>query len=163
RPLRRHAQRSYLVSKSLHEYYQAELVYIRQTAQEFAKQFPATANRLLLEANRSLDPHVERLLEGFAFLTGRLQPKLDDESPAVPDHPRSVPYRHRPALVPSTPLVQSARDPERADRPGGFKPAKHSPLQAPRVGGVECKFRPGCETPLWPAAVTDAKLQQPPF
>ena len=89
------------MSKSLHEYYQAELVYIRQTAQEFAKQFPATANRLLLETNRSLDPHVERLLEAFAFLAGRVHHKLDDEFPELTDALLSVLYPHYLAPVPS--------------------------------------------------------------
>jgi type VI secretion system protein ImpG len=151
------------VSKSLHEYYEAELVYLRQTAQEFARQFPATANRLLLEANRSLDPHVERLLEGFAFLTGRVQHKLDDEFPELTDALLSVLYPHYLAPVPSMAIVQFDLDPERAQLPDGFKLARHSPLHSARVGGVECKFRTGYETTLWPVAVTEARLQQPPF
>ena len=36
-----------------------------------------------LLAERSGDPDVERLLEGFAFLTGKLREKLDDELPVI--------------------------------------------------------------------------------
>jgi type VI secretion system protein ImpG len=151
------------VSKSLLEYYQSELVYIRQTAQEFAKQFPATASRLLLEANRSLDPHVERLLEGFAFLAGRVQHKLDDEFPELTDALLSILYPHYLAPVPSMAIVQFDLDPERAQLPNGFKLDRHSPLHSARVGGVECRFRTGYETTLWPVAVTEARLQPPPF
>ncbi len=151
------------MSKSLHEYYQTELVFIRQTAQEFARQFPATANRLLLEANRSLDPHVERLLEGFALLAGRVHHKIDDEFPELTDALLSVLYPHYLAPIPSMAIVQFDLDPERAQLPDGFRIDKHSQMHSARVGGVECKFRTGYETTLWPVAVTNAKLLQPPF
>jgi type VI secretion system protein ImpG len=151
------------VSKPLHEYYQSELVFIRQMAQEFAKQFPATANRLLLETNRSLDPHVERLLEGFALLAGRIQHKLDDEFPELTDALLSVLYPHYLAPIPSMAIVQFELDPERAQLPDGFLIDKHSQLHTARVGGIECKFRTGYPTTLWPVAVTEARLQQAPF
>ena len=126
------------MSKSLHEYYQSELVFIRQTAQEFAKQFPATANRLLLETNRSLDPHVERLLEGFALLAGRVHHKLDDEFPELTDALLSVLYPHYLAPIPSMAIVQFDLDPERAQLPDGFRdrpaqPAAHAPRRRRRV------------------------------
>ena len=54
------------MSESLYPYYERELTFIRQLAQEFAKQYPAAAGRLLLETNRSTDPHIERLIESFA-------------------------------------------------------------------------------------------------
>ena len=57
----------------LFPYYERELTFIRQLAAEFAKQHPAAAGRLLLEPNRSVDPHVERLIESFALLAGRVQ------------------------------------------------------------------------------------------
>src|ERR1700704_5367284 len=65
------------MSEDLYSYYERELLFIRQLSQEFARQYPAAAGRLLLEPNRSTDPHVERLIEAFALLTGRIQHKLD--------------------------------------------------------------------------------------
>jgi type VI secretion system protein ImpG len=59
-------------------YYQDELRYLREMGREFAQQHPEVAP-LLLEAGS--DPSVERLLEGFAFLTARIREKLDDELP----------------------------------------------------------------------------------
>lgn len=59
-------------------YYQDELRYLREMGKEFAEQHPEAAP-LLLEAGA--DPSVERLLEGFAFLTARIREKLDDELP----------------------------------------------------------------------------------
>jgi len=58
-------------------YYNRELQYIRETGQEFAKEFPKIAGRLGIESLECTDPYVERLLESFAFLTARVQLKID--------------------------------------------------------------------------------------
>ncbi len=69
------------MSEVLYPYYERELLFIRQLAQEFAKQYPVAAGRLYLEPNRSADPHIERLIESFALLSGRIHHKLDDDFP----------------------------------------------------------------------------------
>jgi len=53
--------------------YNRELQYVRELGGEFAKEFPKIAGRLGLEGFECVDPYVERLLEGFAFLTARVQ------------------------------------------------------------------------------------------
>ena len=65
---------------SINRYFQDELAYLREIGDEFARENPRLAPYLSRE---SQDPDVERLLEGFAFLTGRLREKLDDELPEV--------------------------------------------------------------------------------
>ena len=65
---------------SFNHYYQSELTALRQLGKRFAERSPALAP-FLGQAGR--DPDVERLLEGFAFLTGRLRQKLDDELPEL--------------------------------------------------------------------------------
>ena len=60
--------------------YQDELQYLRDLGKEFAAAYPAIAPML---AERGGDPDVERLLEGVAFLTGKIRQKLDDELPEV--------------------------------------------------------------------------------
>src|SRR5258708_466307 len=42
---------------------------------ECAEKYPKTAARLSLEADRCEDPHVERMIEAFAFLAGRTRLK----------------------------------------------------------------------------------------
>jgi type VI secretion system protein ImpG len=151
------------VSATLYRYYQRELVFIRQMAQEFAKQFPGAAARLLLEENRSLDPHVERLLEGFALLAGRVQLKIDDEFPELTDALLNILYPHYLAPIPSTSVVQFDLDPERAQLPNGFVIERHARLRASPVGGLRCRFRTASPTILWPVAVTEAKMLVAPF
>ena len=84
-------------------YYQDELRYLREMGREFAEQHPEAAP-LLLEAGA--DPSVERLLEGFAFLTARIREKLDDELPefTVALLEAMLPHLLRP--VPSLTILQ---------------------------------------------------------
>jgi len=66
--------------------YNDELVYLRETAREFGEEHPTVAGRLGLDASGEVDPHVERLLEGVAFLAARVQLKLQDQFPDFTQH-----------------------------------------------------------------------------
>jgi type VI secretion system protein ImpG len=61
-------------------YFQDELNFLRETGKDYARLNPKLAKYL---AESSTDPDVERLMEGFAFLTARLRAKIDDELPEL--------------------------------------------------------------------------------
>jgi type VI secretion system protein ImpG len=151
------------MSHALFPYYQRELLFIRELAQEFARQYPGPAGRLLLEPNRSTDPHVERLIESFALLAGRIHHKLDDEFPELTDALLGVLYPHYLAPIPSLALVQLELDAGRAQLPNGFRIDRHSRLHTQAVDGLACQFRTCYPVTLWPVALTAARLQPPPF
>jgi type VI secretion system protein ImpG len=151
------------MSQTLYHYYERELTFIRQFAQEFAQQFPAAAGRLLLEPNRSTDPHIERLIEAFALLTGRIQHKLDDEFPELTTALLGVLYPHYLAPIPSMAIVQFELDTARAREPGGFLIDRRSHLITKPVNDLPCRYRTGYPARLWPIRVMDAKLLRPPF
>ena len=65
---------------SFNRYYQEELLALRELGREFTDRNPALAPFL---GTPGRDPDVERILEGFAFLSGRLRQKLDDELPEI--------------------------------------------------------------------------------
>ena len=73
-------------------YYERELDYLRKSAAQFAEKHPKVASRLVLEPTKCEDPHVERLLEGFAFLAARVHSKLDDEFPEITEGLLSIVY-----------------------------------------------------------------------
>src|ERR1700722_17164686 len=116
------------MSEVLFPYYERELLFVRKFAQEFARRYPAAAGRLMLDGGRSADPHIERLIESFAPLTGRVQHKLDDEFPELTDALLSVLYPHYLSPIPSMAIVQFDVDPNRAKLPGGFAIEQHSKL-----------------------------------
>ena len=65
---------------AFNRYFHDELSALRELGKEFSLRNPRLAPFLAEEAQ---DPDVERLLEGVAFLSGRLRQKLDDELPEV--------------------------------------------------------------------------------
>lgn len=148
---------------TLFPYYERELIFIRQFAQDFAKQYPAAAARLRLEPTQSTDPHIERLIESFALLAGRVHHKLDDEFPELTDALLGLLYPHYLAPVPSMAIVQFELDAERATLPDGFHLEKHSTVSTTQLSEGACKYRTGYPTTLWPIAVTSAELLSPPF
>lgn len=61
-------------------YFREELDYLRQLGKLLAKEKPHLAPFL---AEKEADPDVERLLEGFAFLSGNLRSRIEDEFPEL--------------------------------------------------------------------------------
>ena len=55
----------------------------------------------------TLDPYVERLLEGFAFLAARLQMRMDAEFPRFTQHLFEMVYPHYVCPTPSMAVVPS--------------------------------------------------------
>ncbi|SLM32868.1 hypothetical protein MTBBW1_80211 [Desulfamplus magnetovallimortis] len=83
-------------------YYQNELDKLRNLAREFAQAHPAAAPML---ARESVDPDVERLLEGTAFLTGHIQQKIDDDFPEIIHGLMDILYPHYMRPVPAISIV----------------------------------------------------------
>ena len=52
-------------------YYEQELRFIRQMAAEFQAKYSDVASGIELGPDKCADPHVERMIEAFALLTGR--------------------------------------------------------------------------------------------
>src|SRR5690349_22394110 len=88
------------------DYYNRELGYFRQMAGEFAAQFPKVAARLNMTGIDVADPYVERLLEGVAFLTARVQLKMDAEFPRFSQRLLEIAYPGYLAPTPAAAVVQ---------------------------------------------------------
>ena len=61
----------------LMDYFTRELEYLRRAGKDFGKKYPQVASKLDLRESESLDPHVERLIESFAFLSARVRRDID--------------------------------------------------------------------------------------
>lgn len=142
------------------DYYERELTYLRRTGADFAKRYPRVASRLMLEPTKCDDPHVERLLEGFAFLAARTHLRLDDDAPEIAEALLDAAYPQYVRPIPSLSLVQLHADPERAVAAGHRVPAG-SLLYSREVGGAPCKFRTCYDTVLWPVDVAGARWMAP--
>lgn len=137
-------------------YYQEELAYLREMGKEFAAAHPAVAH--MLESGGS-DPEVERLLEGVAFLTGRVRQKLDDEIPELFQSMMSLLWPHYLRPVPSTGILQFQPAMEQLN--GVIPVARGVEVESIPVDGTACRFRTCYDVDLAPLEIAAVSLDLP--
>ncbi|MBO0912497.1 MAG: type VI secretion system baseplate subunit TssF, partial [Acidobacteria bacterium] len=137
-------------------YYERELLFVRRMAQEFAEQYPQRASALKLTHAGCDDPHVERILEAFALIAGRIQRKIDDEFPEITQALLDVLYPHLLRPVPSMAIAQFEVDREQAKSPTGHLVPRGSITYTEPAGGIECRFRTAYPVRLFPVGVRSA-------
>jgi type VI secretion system protein ImpG len=142
-------------------YYERELAFMRQLGAEFAQKYPKVAGRLQLEADKCEDPHVERLVEAFAFLAARVHLKIEDEFPEITESFLNVLYPHYLAPVPSLTVVEFPLEFELGNLANGHLVPRGTGLYSPPVQGTPCRFRTCYPVTLWPLRVAAAALESP--
>lgn len=140
-------------------YYNRELQYLRELGGEFARQFPKIAGRLGLEAFECADPYVERLLEGFAFLSARVQLKIDSEFPRFTEHLLSLVYPHYLSPTPSMAVVKLSPNHRQGQLNEGFCVPRGSALRSNvgRGDQTACEYRTAHDVTLWPLEITSVE------
>ncbi len=141
----------------MQQYYEAELRKLRESALHFAKRHPEQAQMLGLQSLRDRDPYIERLLEGTAYLTAKLQQRIDDD---IPELSASLLEQLCPQLLRHIPALTIA---EFSYRPGqlqqGYKITKHAQIYSDSVGNNEektpCYFRTTHPVTLLPLNISD--------
>jgi type VI secretion system protein ImpG len=152
------------MSDELLPYYNRELSVIRHLAAQFAQDHPKIAGRLRLgEEGLSEDPHVERMIEAFAYLNARTRHKLEDEFPELTEALLGVLYPHYQAPIPSLAIVQFELDPGQKQLTTGHTIPRHTPLETEPIEGEPCRFRTCYPVTLWPISIQEASWSKPPF
>lgn len=101
-------------------YYTKELNYLREEGARFAERNPEVAYHLGFgsQSTTAADPHAERIVESFAFLTGKLSSFLDAQFPELvhslfqmlyPYYLRPIPAKTLVALTPIEGMVDMSR------------------------------------------------------
>jgi type VI secretion system protein ImpG len=138
----------------IEKYYKDELLYLRELGQEFALAHPALAHNL---SGSGHDPDVERMLEGFAFLSARVRQKLDDEFPELVHGVMQLMWPHYLRPVPSmsilefVPTLQALRQSQSVPR--------GTEVQSVPVDGTPCRFRTAYDVTLHPLSLETAALE----
>ena len=144
------------MSSELLPYYERELLFIRKMASEFAEQYPERAAALRLTHNGCEDPHVERMIEAFALIAGRIQRKIDDEFPEITQALLDVLYPHFLRQVPTMAITQFEVDPEQSKSSTGYLVPQGTLAYSEPIGGVQCRFRTAYPVRLFPIKVVSA-------
>lgn len=144
-------------------YYNRELAFFRRMAAKFAAANPKVAARLRLGPEASEDPHVERLIQAFAFLNARTRHKLEDDFPEISDALLSVLYPHYLAPIPSMAIVQFVLDPSQSGLTAGYHLDRDTELETEPIQGEPCRFRTTYPVHLWPIRLASAELSGRPI
>lgn len=139
-------------------YYERELTALRKLSSEFAHRYPKIASRLQLEDDACDDPHVERMIESFAFLTGRIHKKLDDEFPQITEALLSVLYPHFLRPVPSMSIVQLSPAPQ-VELSAVQRVPRGAELLSRPVQGVPVRYRTAYPVDVWPVRIVEAAFE----
>jgi type VI secretion system protein ImpG len=139
--------------------YETELAFMREMGREFAEAYPKIAGRLGMEGLEVLDPYVERLIEGFAFLAARVQLELDLQYPVFTQHLLEIVFPHYLAPVPSMVIARFQPDPQQGSIAGGYRLPRGAILRAPLREGEQtaCEFRTAQDVTLWPLRVAEVQ------
>lgn len=135
------------------DHYEAELSKLREEAVVFAHDHPAAAHALALGRGRSGDPHVELLLQSFAFLTGRLRHQVEQDNALLPNTLLAQLYPHLAAPIPSLLVAQLKVGPDTS----GMLPRGrefHATAHDKHGRNVRCRLSTCYDTPLAPLDVT---------
>ncbi|RYF82135.1 MAG: type VI secretion system baseplate subunit TssF [Comamonadaceae bacterium] len=139
--------------------YEQELRYFRESSGEFARAFPKIAHRLGIEGQEVADPYVERLIEATAFLSARVNLKLDAEYPRFTGHLLDIVYPHFLAPTPSMAICAFTPMQDDANLAMGPTLPRGSALRARQAAGqnTHCEFRTSQALRVWPVEITRAQ------
>ncbi len=151
------------MSDTLDAAYQKELDFFRSTVREFSDRFPKIANRLTLSASGVKDPHVERLIQAFAYMNARTRLKLDDSFPELVDAMLGILYPHMVAPIPSMSVVGFKLNRAQKDLTEGHLLKRHSAIESEKVRGNHCLFRSCFPVRLFPMDPVSVRLLPRPF
>ncbi len=139
--------------------YEGELAFMRDMGTEFAAEFPKIGARLGLSNTDVADPYVERLLEGFAFLTARVQLKMEAEFPTFTQSLLQMVYPHYLAPTPSMAVVRFQPNTATGALPQGVVLPPGTELRS--LLGTEdqtnCEFRTAHPVQLLPIELAEAE------
>jgi type VI secretion system protein ImpG len=142
-------------------YFEEEMRYLQDAAKVFAKAHPEQARYLNVDSVSDRDPYVERLFEGFAFLSGRIHKRLDDEMPEYTESLIQLLYPHFLKPIPALTIVEFDVEPglvqETTVLDRGLE-VRSDPVGEERV---PCRFTTTQDTPLHPIRLEEAALQYP--
>ena len=141
------------------KHYESELGFIREMGAEFAEAYPKIASRLGILPMEVLDPYVERLLEGFAFLSARVQLELDLQFPQFTQNLLEIVYPHFLAPIPSMTVARFVPDPAQGGLEAGYLVPRGATLRGHVLEGEQtaCRFTTSQDVTLWPLEVAEAE------
>lgn len=142
------------------DYYLRELEWLRVEGAAFAKRYPNIASRLDIGLAESADPHVERLIESVAFLTGRVNRNIEEDFTEIPLALLTILSPHLSEPIPSMTILSF--QPEGVALPPEISIPNGSKFQTDLWYGTPCFFTTCMPLSLY-LLTTETVRMQPRF
>ena len=140
-------------------YYNQEIEYLQHAGARFAEHHPKVAQRLKINDTHVSDPHTARLIESFAFLTARINYKIDQNFAELATRLLDVLYPHMTRPFPAMSVAQITLPSSAYETLDATHFDRHHSFFA--VSGLEqlhCQFRSVYPLTVWPITITDAQI-----
>ena len=146
------------MGKDFLHYYNLEMQYMRDMCGEFARDFPKVAGRFSMDEFSCEDPYVERLLQGYSFLSAKAHQALDGGFPELSRALLNSLYPDFLMPIPSTGIVKLNPGHGNEIPSDGAIFKRGTELKTPETeGNTECNFHTTHDVKLWPIDIVDAK------
>lgn len=148
--------------QELYDYFLREMDYLRMRAKSFADDYPDVAKELRLSEVKSSDPHVELLLQSFAYLSANVRRDMATQANHLPNQVLGVLYPHLIKPIPSMFVVQADVVSKEAKFDGVKVLDKgrefYVDIHSSKKGLLRCKMTTSTKTTLRPFDVSDVSF-----
>ncbi|MBI2803456.1 MAG: type VI secretion system baseplate subunit TssF [Planctomycetes bacterium] len=153
------------MSQPIEGFYEEELRFVESTVRAFAERYPANANHMAPDPGANADPHLERLLEGFAMLAGRVRHKIDSEFPELTESLLQILYPHLGLIIPSMAIAQVDVAKRNANAAHGQRFEKNISLRSQAFGerAETLHYALGYPVTVWPIELRRVSWEVSPF
>lgn len=142
-------------------YFEEEMQYLQEAAQDFAEAHPEQARYLDIDSVSDRDPYVERLFEGFAFLSGRVHERLDNEMPEYTESLIQLLYPHFLKPIPALSIVEFEPEPGLVQETTVLERGLEVRSEPVGTEDLRCRFTTAQDVRLQPIQLEEAALRYP--
>lgn len=141
-------------------YYERELSMLRRAGAEFASRYPKLAGSLQIHGEACADPHIERLLQGAAFLNARVAKLLDDGYANFTEALLGMLYPHLLRPIPACSIARIDFGDAKASQITAVSTlARGTALKSLGRSAVICRFRTAYDVAIAPIEITDVAFE----
>ena len=145
--------------KEFLNYYQDELLFLREKGGAFAKKHPEIASKIDLKNFESSDPHTERIIESVAFMSAKLNQKIDDNAQSIAFYLLSALYPNLISTFPPCSVMRFEKQ-DRVSSSDVIYVQKNTTVVASSKSGKSCLFKTIYPLNIYPIEIEDVFLSK---
>jgi type VI secretion system protein ImpG len=147
--------------KNFLNYYQDELLFLREKGKNFGEKHPDIAAKLDVKNAESSDPQTERIIESFAFMAAKINQRIDDNSQSIAFHLLSALYPNLINIFPPCGTVSFTSEDGISSVDNIYVP-RNTSLFVKSKEGIDCHFKTLYPVNIYPISIVSIDLFKAP-